>query len=117
MNNIMRMNMVMIKEKMRPLFQNDGFNYKDRKISKAGKSWIKDDKLSGIDVEAEDRKLFIKSQIRNGILAKDTVMLQQAVENAKKYPKIAEAIALDVAHAELVIAKIGERKKQVEAYR
>ena len=74
MNNIMRMNIVNIKDKITK-FSGDGFVYKDRKVSKAGKIWVKDERSRDMDLEMEDRKQFIKSQIRNGILTKDLKIL------------------------------------------
>lgn len=67
MNKVLRMNLVLLKDKLKP-FCNDGFNYKDRKISKAGKIWVKENKEYYFDVEIENKKLYLKSTIRNGIL-------------------------------------------------
>ena len=41
MNSILTMNLVMMKEKLRP-FTNQGFNYKDRKVQRGGKLWVKE---------------------------------------------------------------------------
>lgn len=60
MNNILRMNLVMINDKLRA-FQNDGFNYKDRKISKGGKIWVKEGEKPMMEFEMEDRKQFFKA--------------------------------------------------------
>eukprot|EP00347_Sterkiella_histriomuscorum_P022942 403336560 len=116
-HEIQEMNMVMLNDKLRA-FKTEGFNYKDRKISKAGKIWVKEsDKSTVQDYEQEERKLFLRAQIRNGILCKDIKMLMQAIENAHKYPLIHEQIQLDVTHAELVVRKIQERKQQLEFFR
>jgi hypothetical protein len=40
MNAMLRMNLIQMKESLAP-FDNQGFNYKDRKISKGGKIWVK----------------------------------------------------------------------------
>ncbi|CDW86552.1 UNKNOWN [Stylonychia lemnae] len=117
MNNILKMKVVMMSDKIKSL-KTEGFNYKDRKISKAGRIWVKEgDKNQNLDYEMEERKLFLRSQIRNGILCKDTEMLKQAINTAHKYPQILDQIQLDVTHAELVVIKIQERKRQIEKLR
>jgi hypothetical protein len=60
MNNILRMNLVMLGDKLK-VFQNDGFNYKDRKITKRGKLWVKEGEKNATDYETEEKKQFIKS--------------------------------------------------------
>ena len=49
MNTIISMNLVLMKDKLKE-FETDGFNYKDRKISKAGKVWVKKDKTKMFDL-------------------------------------------------------------------
>ena len=88
MNNILRMNLVLLSDKLKA-FMNEGFNYKDRKITRAGKIWVKDGKEpKAINYEFEEQKLKIKSQIRNAILCKDLTLLKDAIESAYKNPKL-----------------------------
>ena len=61
MNNILRMKVVMMSDKIKSI-KTEGFNYKDRKISKAGRIWVKEgDKNQNLDYEMEERKLFLRS--------------------------------------------------------
>jgi hypothetical protein len=53
------MNLIAIKDKFKP-FLNEGFNYKDRKISHAGKIWIKDTKEKNYDIFLEEKKHQLK---------------------------------------------------------
>lgn len=113
MNTILRMNLVMMKDKLKSM-NNQGFNYKDRKMSKAGKIWVKEDRSKLLDLEHEEKKLRLISQIRNGILQKDIDLLTRAVTEAKSLPSIMKDIGLDVTHAELVIHKAKSRMEEMQ---
>ena len=51
MNKVMRMNLIDLRIKLQP-FTNDCFNYKDRRITKGGKLWVKEGERSCFDFKA-----------------------------------------------------------------
>jgi hypothetical protein len=89
MNQILRMNLITLKGKLRP-FDNDGFNYKDRKVSRGGKIWVEENQQRKYDLNLEERKQFLKQQIRNGILSRDINLLKMLLIEAKKHKDISE---------------------------
>lgn len=68
----------MLKERFKP-FTNEGFNYKDRKTTKGGKIWAKDEKVR-LDSEKIKHMQEVRHLLREGTLCKNIKMIMQGLE-------------------------------------
>jgi len=63
----------MISNKMKEI-NNDGFNYKDRKVTRQGRIWVKKGEQE-FNYEDQSRKNVVKQYLREGILSKNIDLL------------------------------------------
>lgn len=92
--------MLTLKTRLKP-YTNDGFNYKDRTISRANKIWVRQDKERH-DSVLEQLKLKIKGLIREGIICKNLKLIDKGIQlAASNQDIISDDLSLDVQSAKM----------------